>query len=391
MVTHDKLLAGALAFLGLGYGAMVAQAQSTATASEPPSGEDSRLELVASFDHEVTGVAVSAEGRIFVTFPRWTEDSPISVAELVKGELVPFPDERWNAWRNTRQGDSPQNYWICVQSLYADGKGNLWVLDSAAPAIDRVVPGGAKLVRIELSSKKVTQIIGFSEEVAPPSSYLNDVRVAADARHAYITDSGKGALVVVDLTSAGAKRVLDGHRTTQPEVPVIIKTDGKELRRPDGRAPRFGADGIALDATHLYWQALVGRTLYRLPLDALNSAVINDASLASRIERVGDNGVADGLWIDKAGRMYIGAIEENAIKLREGGKVRTLLRDQRLRWPDSFAEGPDGAIYVTTSRIMDNAQFRPDASPQLPTQLWRFKPEGRAPQDEIAKPNPAKP
>jgi hypothetical protein len=44
---------------------------------------DSRLQPVATFDHQVTGVTVAPDGRIFVNFPRWTEDAPVSVAELM--------------------------------------------------------------------------------------------------------------------------------------------------------------------------------------------------------------------------------------------------------------------------------------------------------------------
>ena len=54
------------------------------------------LAKVAEFDHQVTGVTVSRDGRIFVNFPRWTEDSPVSVAELKDGKPLAFPDESWN-------------------------------------------------------------------------------------------------------------------------------------------------------------------------------------------------------------------------------------------------------------------------------------------------------
>lgn len=54
-----------------------------------------QLSLVSEFDHQATGVAVSETDRIFVNFPRWTEDSPISVAEVVDGTVTPYPDERW--------------------------------------------------------------------------------------------------------------------------------------------------------------------------------------------------------------------------------------------------------------------------------------------------------
>jgi sugar lactone lactonase YvrE len=343
-----------------------------------------RLQQVAEFPHQVTGVAVSKDGRIFVNFPRWTEDSPVSVAEVLPdGTLKPFPDEEWNVWRNARKDQlSAADHWVCVQSVVADGQGSLWVLDAAAPAQGAVVQGGPKLVRIDLATNGVTRTIAFDETVAPQGSYLNDVRFAPDGSHAYITDSGaRGALVVVDLNSGKARRVLDGHPSTQPEKGLVVKTDGRELRRPDGRGVEFAADGIALsrDGRYLYWQAIKGATLYRIPTEALASAVqAKQADLSGQVEEYGRNGVADGLHIGReSGRLYVTPLEENAVKVRDldagPGSVPTILvQDERLRWPDSFAEGPQGSIYVTTSRIQDSAFFKPEAPIALPTQLWRI-------------------
>lgn len=337
------------------------------------------LSLVAQFDHQVTGVAVSEDGRIFVNFPRWTEDSEISVAELVDGSLRPFPDERWNSWRNAKKNElSGGDRFVCVQSVVADGRGNLWVLDPAAPATDKLVPGGAKLVRIDLAENVVAQVIPFDTDIAPQGSYLNDVRFDPEGRWAYITDSGaKGALVVVDLASGRGRRVLDGHPSTQPEADVTVSIDGAELRRPDGRGAEFAADGIEVspDGAFVYWQALTGRTLYRVSTAALHDDSISAEDLAAAVETVGDVCVSDGYWMDAAHRLYLSAVEENAIKRREtSGELRTLIRDDAaLRWPDSFAEGPDGTMYVTTSHIMDSLWFRPSASPALQTQLWSFR------------------
>jgi sugar lactone lactonase YvrE len=163
----------------------------------------------------------------------------------------------------------------------------------------------------------------------------------------------KGALVVVDLKSGTARRLLEGHPTVMPEKDVVVHTDGKELRRPDGRTAEFASDGIELskDGKHLYWQALTGKTLYRIPTEALHDAKMLYEALAAKIECIGENGVADGLWIDRAGTMYISALEEDSIKTRKGDKVETLIRDKRLRWPDTFSESSDGTIYVTASRI----------------------------------------
>ena len=341
-------------------------------------GAQARLQQVAEFDHQVTGVTVSKDGRIFVNFPRWTEDAPVSVAEVASdGSIRPYPDQDWNAWRNAKRDEmDPGQHFVCVQSVVADEQGNLWVLDPAAPAQSTLVPGGPKLVKIDLASNQVKQVIAFDLTAAPQGSYLNDVRFSADGRLAYITDSGaRGALLVVDLSSGNARRLLDGHPSTQPEKGVVIKTDGKELRRPDGRGVEFAADGIALspDGKYLYWQAIKGRTLYRIATGVLDDAALPEKSVEGKVETVGENGPADGLLFDREGRMYISAVEENAIKVREGGKVSMLLQDSRLRWPDTFALGPDGTVYVTSSRIMDMHWFKPENPPSLKTTLFRIE------------------
>jgi len=272
----------------------------------------------------------------------------------------------------------PKTHWVCVQSVVVDRQGALWVVDPAAPAAGFLVPGGPKLVKVDLSSNTAVQTISFDDRVAPQETYLNDVRFSRDGRHAYITDSGpRGAIIVVDLQSGGARRLLDGHPSTQVEKDVVVKTDGHELRRPDGRGVEFSSDGIAIsaDGQMLYWQALTGRTLYRIATRALDDTKLSGKELEGRVERVGENGVSDGLLMDKQGRIYISALEENAIKRREAnGQVHTLIADPRLRWPDTFSEGPDGAIYVTASRIQDMPWYKPASSPRLDTTLWRFNP-----------------
>ena len=347
------------------------------------------LTQVATFAHQVTGVTVSRDGRIFVNFPRWTEDTAVSVGELKDGKVVAFPDDEWNAWRNAKKDEiDPKTHWVCVQSVVADHQGNVWVLDPAAPAMAATVADGPKLVEIDLKTNKPARVIAFDDDVAPQGSYLNDVRFSPDGKTAYITDSGAvGALVVVDLTNGKARRVLDGDVSTMPDKNVTVSYDGKPLRRPDGRGVEFAADGIALssDGTTLYWQAIKGKTLYSIAtndiLPGLVSAVmptdLADKSIAGKVKTVGDNGPADGLLIARDGKMYVSSPQDNSLKVRDlagNGDLKTLIQDAKLRWPDTFAEGPDGTIYFTTSHIQDSAFYKPDAPAALPTELWSFKP-----------------
>ncbi|WP_298089212.1 L-dopachrome tautomerase-related protein [uncultured Sphingomonas sp.] len=336
------------------------------------------LHQEAQFDHQVTGVAVTSDGRRFVNFPRWTDDAPVSVAEVMKdGSLRPYPDAKWNAWRNARANELPVGeHFVCVQSIVPDGQGNLWVLDPGAPGNEKILPGAPKLVKVDLASNQVTKVIPVPETVALQGTYLNDIRFSPDGRIGYITDSGtRGAIIVVDLDSGKSWRALDGHPSTQVDKTVTVTLDGKPLRRPDGRQPLFAADGIAIsnDGRTLYYQALTGQTLYAIDTEQLRQDV-SEQTRGAAVRTVARTHVADGLWMSKAGVLYLTSPTDYAIKRLNGSAVETVLTDRRLRWPDTFSEGADGRMYVTASHIQDTNWFKPGAPSSIRTQLFSFAP-----------------
>ena len=119
-----------------------------------------------------TGVTVSETGRIFVNYPRWGDAVPFTVAELKDGKAVPYPD----AALNVETPGQPGKGFISVQSVVADGRGHLWVLDTAAPGFAAPKAGGVKLVAIDLKTNKVARTLVFPAAVLEPNSYVNDVR-----------------------------------------------------------------------------------------------------------------------------------------------------------------------------------------------------------------------
>ncbi|MFS0850928.1 L-dopachrome tautomerase-related protein [Novosphingobium panipatense] len=361
----------------LGIGAVTAVAALAGTAALAQRA-GSALTQVAQFDHQVTGVAVTPDGRRFVNFPRWTDDAPISVAEVMKdGSLRPYPDARWNEWRNARANElSVADHFVCVQSVVADGRGNLWVLDPGAPGNEKILPGAPKLVKIDLKTNAVAKIIPVPEDVALQGTYLNDIRFSPDGNLGYITDSGtRGAIIVVDLESGKSWRTLDGHPSTQVDKTVNVMLDGKPLRRPDGRQPMFASDGIAIsqDGKTLFYQALTGKTLYSINTDLLRPDVPENQRAAA-VKTVAQTHVADGLWMSRTGVLYLTSPTDYSIKRLNGAAIETVLTDRRLRWPDTFSEGPDGRMYVTASHIQDTQWFTPGAPPSIKTQLFSFPP-----------------
>lgn len=242
-----------------------------------------------------------------------------------------------------------------------DRTDTLWVLDAGSPKRNGVVPGGAKLVKIDLARDAVVQVIAFSEVVAPRRSYLNDVRVDVAHGWAFITDSGLGALIAVDLRTGRARRLLAGDASVQPEPGVRLTVEGNRLIDPEtGRPPAIASDGIALDEAGgcLYYKALSGHTLYRLPVAVLERPDAPAADIASAVERVGEVPASDGIEF-RAGCVYLAAIEENAIVRCLVGRptLEEWVRDERLKWPDSLAWAPDGSLYVTASQIHLTPRF----------------------------------
>jgi sugar lactone lactonase YvrE len=295
-----------------------------------------------------TGIAVSGQGRIFVCCPRWTDAIFTSVGEVdPSGELVPFPDSGWNSWKPS---DPPAERFICVQGLCIDEDDNLWVLDAADPGFRGVIPGGAKIVKIDIGQGRVVRTIPLSDEAAPRGSYLADLRVDSRRGTAYATDSGLGALVVVDLKTGASRRVLVDHPSTKAEDVTI--TIGGRRWQPGGSVPPGNADGLALDpgGEYLYFHPLAGRTLYRIDARRLREESAGGAAAARYVEDLYETCVADGMSVGPDGYLYLTSPEDNSIKVFMSlSNLRTVVRDPRLKWPDSIAWGPDGSMYITTS------------------------------------------
>ena len=229
-------------------------------------------------------------------------------------------------------------------------------------------------MRINPATNQVVRVYPFDQTVAPQGTYLNDIRFTADGRAAIITNSGQpGSLIVLDVASGVARRVLDNHPSTQFRQNLVTTVDGRPLLMLDGQPPHFSADGLVVDNQYAYWQATTGTELYRIPLLVLLNPTIPPALLAGYVQPVTQTFIADGYLLTRGGSFYLTSATDNAVKqLLPGNQITTVVQDPRLLWPDSMAEGPDGSIYVTASHIPEMEMWQGPGVTQ--TQLFRFQP-----------------
>lgn len=313
-----------------------------------------------------TGVTISENGRIFVNFPKWGDDVKFTVAEIIKNKLVPYPDLS----TNEVDYDNLDKCFISVQSVVADGRGALWVLDTAAPKLSRPIKGGAKLVCVDLATNKIKRSYTFSDDVVLPTTYLNDVRIdyrVGDEGYAYITDSadkGPGGIIVVDLCSGKAFRRLNGDKSTSYDKNFLPKVEGKVLlnRSSSGANSRIttSSDGIAIspDGEVLYYCALASRNLYSIETELLRNRKITNSELSSCVKYLGEKGASDGMITDSKGKIYAGDYENNSIRIIwTDGTMRTIAHDPRILWPDTLSIGTDKYLYFTANQLHRQAKY----------------------------------
>ncbi|WP_207461180.1 L-dopachrome tautomerase-related protein [Azospirillum sp. SYSU D00513] len=329
------------------------------------------LEPVVQFDGPMpTGVTVSHRGRIFVNFPKWGDEVAFTVAEIRDGRPVAYPDEAINR----TDPDDHAAALVSVQSVVVDPADRLWILDTGSPMFKPTKFGGPKLLCVDLRSDRVVRKILFPQDVALPTTYLNDVRF--DLRRgaggmAFITDSsdqGPNGIIVVDLASGESWRRLHEHPSTKAETPpgFLPIVEGRPLmqRQPDGTAKpvTMGADGIAIsaDGQRLFYCPLASRRLYSVSVDALTDRSLDGAAVAATVLDEGDKGGgADGLETDDAGNLYATSYEHNAVlRRRPDGAWETVIHDARLLWPDTLSVAADGHLYVTANQLHRQAQYQ---------------------------------
>ena len=332
--------------------------------STPPLLAEGAIEEVLSYPEPIGNVAVGPTGRVFFTVHPESRPQGNKLLEFVAGASVPYPD-----------GASQSQLFDSVLGVAIDRFNRLWTIDHGNHGFRT-----ARLLAFDLDTGNLVHDQRFSDDIAPIGSFLQDLQVSANGKTVVIADASfwrkQPALVVYDVETASARRLLEGHPSVAAEN-YLIRSQGRDMTFGGGIVSlRGGVDGIALGDDWLYFGALSGSDLYRVRLSDLANVALPDAQIASRVERVAAKPLSDGLSIDVDGNVYITAVEHSSIFVIGSNRdLRTLVRSSDLRWPDALSFGPDGWLYIADSALAD-VVFRSQEhiSASGPYKIFRFQP-----------------
>lgn len=335
--------------------------------------------------HPAPGLAVAAEstemiwnavavdrGRVFVAGPRWTGSKGPALALISEqGDPQPYPDAAWNSWQ---PGAATAGAFVNINAIHLDRNGCLWVVDTGSPDFGRdPLPGGAKLVKIDLATNRVTRVYPLGPDIAKPGSYVDDIRFKGEI--GYLTDAGRPGLIVLDTLTGRARRVLDDHPSTTAPADRPIILDGTVLKSPDGSPLRVHSDPLELspDATWLHYGALTG-PWSRIETRWLDDAGLSPTELAAKVEPWADLPPVGGTAMAANGDLYFTDLAADALKRRAAdGTVTTIVKDQRLHWVDAPFIDQAGAIWLPVPQMDRVALFNAGASKlRWPIQLFRI-------------------
>jgi sugar lactone lactonase YvrE len=345
----------------------------TIASCRPDHVEIKNLDLVFEDSvYQLTGVAW-ASNKLFTNYPLWSETHLYDLVQITGvHSSSPYPNTTMNSWEPGQDGEDK---WVCVQAVYRDADGYLWVVDPASPRMQGVYDGSHKLVKMDPLTNQVLRTYSF-DSTASPNSYLNDVQVDTENKMAYLTNSKEGGIVVLNLETGQSRQVLQNHYSVMSDPSYQFIIDGKELQRY-GKPVKINSDGIALtpDFEWLYYKPLTDNKLYRIKTKYLRDGSVNETELERQVQSLGRFCSSDGMIFDKRGNLYMSDVQNyRIVKVTPDLRMQTLIKDKRLIWPDSFTISEGGYLYVSCSQIHKQPEYNDGVDKRTsPYTIYRIK------------------
>lgn len=351
--------------------------------------------IVTGSDKQLGNAGFTPEGRMIFTYHPFGLPN-IRVAELKKdGSVLPFPNASWNSENSldSMRIDS-------ALGVKGDTNGIIWILDTADRS--NSIP---KLVGWDTQKNSLAKIIYLPKPITHSKSFLDDLSIDLKHNAIYITDASisrgglgeEAALIVINLKTGNARRVLHGDKSVIADRHILFRTGGpngpvQKIKDENGNpVDRFvGADGIVSDIDNewLYYSPFSSNYVYRIRTSYLRDESLNDQELSKKVEIYGKKEVNGGISIDIEGNVYSTNVQDGGVDIIKKDKsIVYIANDAQLVFPDGQASeymlgsvdglsySPDGyfygAAFAISKKNRENKIFWVKIKPKAPSVLTK--------------------
>ncbi|WP_428718903.1 L-dopachrome tautomerase-related protein [Undibacterium curvum] len=306
------------------------------------------LETVVELPIRPGNVAATVDGQVFATVHPLDKPSGMQLIKITgPSSYVPWPSAALQSNESNRSDeriDTPLG-------IARDAKGRLWIVDMGLNL------GKARLWAFDIATGKVDKKIELPANVAPKGSFIQDLAVDDQRGWVYLADIAPPALLAVNIETGTVHR-FEGHPSLQAEPQAKLHVGSKPTFF-GGKPAKVGVDPITLskDGETLFFGAMNGTRWYSIPSKLLRE-VTSDAERAAGIKLVGRKPLSDGAATDDDGNHFFTNLNDNGIDwMDRRGRLKSLVRDKRLQWPDSVQFGPEAWLYISVNQLHTTTAF----------------------------------
>lgn len=336
------------------------------------------VEVVSEFsDIRPANLTVTPQGRVIATMHP-LDNAPIRMMEVTaSGTQVPWPTLDW--------ADGPDKGLVGITQtvgIDTDPNGVVWILDMGGPL------QGAQFMAWDTVKNELHARVPLPQDSYLPISFLQDFALDDKRNMAYIADmtftldpaDARPAIVVVNLESGQARRVMESDKTFVPEDHEMV-IDGSLVGTKDesgNSVPyKLSLNPITIDPDNewVYYGGVNGMNVWRIRAEHLASD-LSDEEMSSRVELYGPKASSDGIKVDGEGKVYITDVVNSAIGVTTPDNYEIVAQDDvLLSWVDGLAIGPDGAVYGTQNHLHANPVLNEGEDESIrPYRIVRIRP-----------------
>jgi sugar lactone lactonase YvrE len=338
--------------------------------------DDRLIKVAESPDYQWNGVALTKTNRIFASFPRLYQDVTLSVAEILpNNSLQPIPGGDWNTFNPINSSENADKRFVNVNAILTDSNDNLWVVDSGMIG-NKTFVNGSKLVQINLNTNTVQRIYSTSTLNPPTGFALNDVRIGS--QYAFLTESGLGSLVIINLENGQVRRVLDEDSSTKFVDPTVVRMEGRAILDEKGQPKQMQNNNLELtpDEKILYYKPSFSFNWFQISTDDLLNETLSASQLGDKVSTSWKTMPTGGTTMDDKGFIYLMDLERQAVWQQSiiDGSWKLIVRDERIIWGDASDISNDGFLYIPMAQNNRISSFNNGTNQvEKPFQMYKIK------------------